>query len=87
MTRKEEIKAKAKEWIKQFPRCFNEDECRGIDSIEAFEASAKWADKTTIKKAYKWIKENFANYVGVDVSDYDIHDEEFADDFLKAMEE
>lgn len=40
-----------------------------------------------IEKAYEWIKENFENYVGVDVSEYYIYDDEFADDFRKAMEE
>ena len=60
---------------------------------KAFKAGAEWADEhpkeglVSIDKAYKWIKENFENYVGVDVSEYDIYDDEFADDFRKAMEE
>ena len=66
MTREEEIKSKEKEWIRQFPRCFNEDECRGADAIEAFEAGAKWADNTMIKKAcdylYKLNRMNFNEY-------------------------
>ena len=54
---------------------------------KTFREAVEWADKTMIEKAYKWIKENFENYVGVDVSEYYIYDDAFADDFLKAMEE
>lgn len=64
-----------------------EEDIRKMNRNKSFEEGAEWADKTMIDKAYKWIKENFENYVGVDVSEYYIYDDEFADDFRKAMEE
>ena len=48
------------------------------DEFTSFIQGAEWADETMLKKARKWIKENFKNYIGAD---------EFADDFCKAMEE
>lgn len=78
MTRKEEIETA---WLaRYFQSNHRYDE-------KTFREAVEWADKTMIEKAYKWIKENFENYVGVDVSEYYIYDDAFADDFLKAMEE
>ena len=52
---------------------------------EAFEDGWEESSKAMIDKACKWIKENFENYVGVDVSEYYIYDDEFADNFRKEM--
>lgn len=54
---------------------------------KAFEDGWDEAKKKFLERAYKWIEENFENYIGADVSEYDIHDDEFADNFRKAMEE
>lgn len=83
MTREEEIKNEAK------LKCHDiagEVDYKSSAAYDGFVMGAEWADKTMIEKAYKWIKENFENYVGADVSEYYIYDDEFADDFLKAME-
>lgn len=53
MNREEQIKAKAKEWIRQYPQRFNETECRGIDSMKGFEAGALWADANPVRS---WIR-------------------------------
>lgn len=82
MTRREEIIAEAKkheyDWGVDVDR---------FDVPDIFAKGAEWADKTMIEKAVEWIKENFASYIGADVSPYYIYDDEFADDFRKAMEE
>ena len=66
------------------------DKGRGYVEI-AFKDGANWGYeegcKTMIDKACEWIKENFASYIGADVSPYYIYDDEFVDDFRKAMEE
>lgn len=91
MTREEEIKKQADIYTDDDSNYAEWSDGGWSDSNDiklvekAFIEGAQWADKTIIEKACKWIKENFENYVGVDVSNYDIHDEEFADDFRKAM--
>lgn len=59
--------------------------CDLYDLEQAFEDGWEESSKTMIDKACKWIKENFENYVGVDVSEYYIYDDEFADNFRKEM--
>lgn len=88
MSREEIINTKAYQTTKAATIYYNQHlNDSDIDLMDAFEAGAKWAEKATIERAYKWVKENFENYVGVDVSEYYIYDDAFADDFLKAMKE
>lgn len=89
MTREEEIRNEAKLKCRDIA---GEVDYKFLAAYDGFVMGAEWADEhpkeglVSIDKAYKWIKENFENYVGVDVSEYDIYDDEFADDFRKAME-
>lgn len=82
MKRKEQIEKAAFEHI-------NSDAVSPMNMQLAFGDfinGAEWADKTMIEKACEWIKENFVNYTGVDVSPYYIYDDEFVEDFRKEME-
>ena len=47
----------------------------------------EWARKDLLNKVCEWIKENFEHYVDVEVSSYYIYDDQFVEDFRKAMEE
>lgn len=47
----------------------------------------EWARKDLLNKVCEWIKENFEHYIDVEVSSYYIYDEQFVEDFRKAMEE
>ena len=53
----------------------------------AYSDAIEWARKEVINKACEWIKENFEDYVDVEVSSYYIYDKQFVEDFRKAMEE
>ena len=91
MTREEEIiQAGIKHTIKNAPKCIGGDSFSEIidenNRNYNFEEGAKWADKTMIEKACKWIKENFEDYVGVDVSPYYIYNDDFVEAFRKAIE-
>ena len=47
----------------------------------------EWARKDLLNKVCEWIKENFEHYIDVEVSSYYIYDDQFVEDFRKAMEE
>ena len=51
-----------------------------------FKEGAKWADKTMIDKAVKWLTNNWREYVYQD-GDGIVHFGHFESDFRKAMEE
>ena len=55
--------------------------------MPAYSDAIEWARKEVINKACEWIKENFEDYVDVEVSSYYIYDKQFVKDFRKAMEE
>lgn len=55
--------------------------------MPAYSDAIEWARKEVINKACEWIKENFEDYVDVEVSSYYIYDKQFVEDFRKAMEE
>lgn len=55
--------------------------------MPAYSDAIEWARKEVINKACEWIKENFEDYVDVEVSSYYIYDKQFVEDFCKAMEE
>ena len=59
-----------------------------IDIQEAFEEGAKWADKTMIKKACKWLEQHQEDYDMYDAwrGDY-VNLKSLIIDFRKAMEE
>lgn len=55
--------------------------------MPAYSDAIEWARKDLLGKACEWIKENFEDYVDVEVSSYYIYDKQFVEDFRKAMEE
>ena len=55
--------------------------------MPAYSDAIEWARKDLLDKACEWIKENFEDYVDVEVSSYYIYDKKFVEDFRKAMEE
>ena len=55
--------------------------------MPAYSDAIEWARKDLLDKACEWIKENFEDYVNVEVSSYYIYDKQFVEDFRKAMEE
>ena len=55
--------------------------------MPAYSDAIEWARKDLLNKACEWIKENFEDYVDVEVSSYYIYDKQFVEDFRKAMEE
>lgn len=93
MTRKEQIKRAGIEYTIRIA-----DRCIGIDAFpkiideinrnHAFEEGAKWADKTMIEKACKWIEQHQEDY-----NMYDAWRGDYVDftsliiDFRKAMKD
>lgn len=55
--------------------------------MPAYSDAIEWARKDLLDKVCEWIKENFEDYVDVEVSSYYIYDKQFVEDFRKAMEE
>lgn len=55
--------------------------------MPTYSDAIEWARKDLLDKACEWIKENFEDYVDVEVSSYYIYDKQFVEDFRKAMEE
>lgn len=65
------------------------DGCDYIGQVakqEAFIAGARWADKTIIDKACKWLSDNKDNYI-IDIEGEILIDDQIITDFRKAMEE
>lgn len=69
----------------------NEDLVQGTDGFEyCLRDDIKGATEQKaidIEKACEWIKENFENYVDVEVSSYYTYSDKFVDDFRTFMEE
>lgn len=93
MTRKEEIRQASIEYtIGNRPMCigggvFSEivDE---LNRNKSFEEGAKWADKTMIDKACKWIENYVENaFTAVDGMMIELHGVELSEDFRKSMED
>ena len=84
MTREEQIKHKAEEYRQ--PYRDGGYRLSSKDVRDAFEEGAEWADKTMIEKAYKWLKNNWREYVYQD-GDGVVHFGHWESDFRKAMEE
>ena len=87
MKRKEEIQHRADEIIRKGDFGLLSD--YEVTTHVATEI-AKWADKTMIDKATKWLKDNVEKYIEIDGwSDKDIYEdfnmEEMLEDFRKAM--
>ena len=61
------------------------DKSLTVNEEKAFQAGARWADKTMIEKALDWLKDITLDYIQGDVRDFDFYS--FEKDFRKAMEE
>ena len=93
MTREEQIRQASIEYtVGNKPMCiggvaFSElvDE---LNRNKSFEEGAKWADKTMIDKACKWI-ENYVENAFTEVNGMmiELHGIELSEDFRKSMEE
>ena len=82
MTRKEEIRNASIEYtLKNRPKCIGGDSfaemADELNRNPAFEEGAKWADKTMIEKACKWLLKG----------GYFVNNTETINDFKRAMEE
>ncbi len=62
------------------------DKSLTVNEEKAFQAGAKWADKTMIEKACEWLINNWREYVYQD-GDEIVHFGHWESDFRKAMEE
>ena len=84
MTREEEIKQAA---FERFGNNGNENQYE-IAKVQAFVVGSKWADKTMIDKACKWI-ENYVENAFTEVNGMmiELHGIELSEDFRKSMEE
>lgn len=90
MTREEQIRQASIEYTyKDRPMCIGGGTFSEIiDEMNrnyAFEAGAKWADKTTIDKACEWLQ-NWASLSVNDTTD-SLDEEDLVKRFKKAMEE
>lgn len=85
MTREEQIKQAEVKYSDDtlFDGC---DYIGQVAKQEAFIAAAKWADKTMLDKAYKWLSDNKDNYI-IDIEGEILIDDQIITDFRKAMEE
>ena len=83
MTREEEIEKASKEFA------YNVSSIRPELNVDSFKQGTKWADKTMIEKACKWLQTNIDNYsrVVIDVCSKPIIEltEDFENDFKQAM--
>ena len=93
MTREEEIRQASIEYtIGNRPMCIGGGAfSKMVDELnrnKSFEEGAKWADKTMIDKACKWIENYVENaFTEVDSMMIELHGIELSEDFRKAMEE
>lgn len=85
MTREEQIKQAEVKYSDDtlFDGC---DYIGQVAKQEAFIAAAKWADKTMLDKACKWLSDNKDNYI-IDIEGEILIDDQIITDFRKAMEE
>lgn len=91
MTREEQIKQASIEYtIRNAPMCIGGDAFSEIiderNRNRAFEEGAKWADKTMIEKACKWLEQHQEDYDMYDawLGNY-VNFKAFIIDFRKAM--
>lgn len=83
MTREEEIRKSAFEYIKSDAVKAGEE----YTSFGDFINGAKWADKTMLEKVCQWLDCNVDDYLFVDVEGLaGIRWDEFINDFKKAMQ-
>lgn len=78
MTREEQIEQQK---FVFYESCSDED----VAKSKGFVDGAKWADKTMIEKACKWLKDNIENYYYLE--DCVEYFDEMIEDFRKSMEE
>ena len=92
MTREEERRQASIEYtINNVPKCIGGDNSSEIidemNRNHAFEEGAKWADKTIIEKACKWLEEHQDDYEAYDTwKEYYTDFESLIIDFRKAIE-
>ena len=90
MTREEEIKYASKDYVNYLlnKQEYHNENYTEDDIRQAFEKSAKWADKTMIEKACKWIEQHQEDYNMYDAwrGDY-INFASLITDFRKAMKD
>lgn len=84
MTRREEIEQQAEMFRQPYRGSGNYS--TSMDIKNAFQAGAKWADKTMIERACEWLYRNWREYIYQD-GDGEIHFGHWESDFRKAMEE
>ena len=79
MTRKEERKTAA--------RLYSPNNAH--NTADTFEYGAEWADKTLIRKACEWLKDNASNYIIEHLysSIVDFKEDKMIEDFKQAMED
>lgn len=89
MTRKEEIKYASKDYVNYLldKQEYHNENYTEDDIRQAFEEGAKWADKTMIEKACKWLEQHQEDYDMYDawLGDY-VSFKAFIKDFRKAIE-
>lgn len=90
MTREEEIKYASKDYVNYLldKQEYHNENYTEDDIRLAFEKGAKWADKTMIEKACKWLEQHQEDYNMYDAwrGDY-INFTSLIIDFRKAMKE
>lgn len=93
MKRREEIIDAGIEYtLQNRPMCMSGDsffeEMREMNRNKSFEEGAKWADKTLIEKACKWLDRHKEDYYDYDAwKDVYVNFNMLIEDFKKAMEE
>ena len=88
MTREEQIRRASIEYtLKNRPKCICGDMEDELNRNHSFEEGAKWADKTMIEKACKWLEQHQEDYYMYDAwrGDY-VNFKSLIIDFRKAME-
>ena len=63
------------------------DKTLTVNEEKAFQAGARWADKTMIDKACEWLKENIWVYINYEGCSGEELENDVIEDFRKAMEE
>lgn len=62
------------------------DKSLTVNEEKAFQAGARWADKTMIDKVCKWITENIFDFPWYD-SESELSSKDIAEEIRKALEE
>lgn len=61
------------------------DKSLTVNEEKAFQAGARWADKTMIDKACEWLKENIWVYINYEGCSGEELENDIIEDFRKAM--